>query len=238
MRLINPLLIIRILSTILFIETISYLFCLPVALIYNEPLYPFIYSTLITAIFSGILFFVSKKADFSKFGNRDGYLAVTISWIAFSLLGSLPYIISDSIPSVIDAIFESTSGFSTTGASILSDVESLPYSVLFWRSLTHWIGGLGIIVLVIIILPSLRISGYQLFSLESSLKEKIHPKTKSIGFRVLFIYLGLTFAEIIFLNLGDMTIFDSICHSFGTIATGGFSTKNSSLVFIPHTPSI
>jgi trk system potassium uptake protein TrkH len=135
-------------------------------------------------------------------------------------MGALPYLISGSIPSVIDAVFESTSGFSTTGASILSDVESLPYSILFWRSLTHWIGGLGIIVLVIIILPSLRISGYQLFSLESSLKEKIHPKTKSIGFRVLFIYLGLTFAEIIFLNLGDMTIFDSICHSFGTIEPG------------------
>ena len=231
MRLINPLLILRILSTILFIETISYLFCLPVALIYHESLNPFIYSSLITAILSVLLFFISKKADFTKFGNRDGYLAVTISWIAFSLLGALPYLISGSIPSVVDAIFESTSGFSTTGASILIDVESLPYSILFWRSLTHWIGGIGIIVLVIIILPSLKISGYQLFSLESSLKEKIHPKTKSIGFRVLFIYLGLTFAEIIFLNLGDMTIFDSICHSFGTIATGGFSTKNSSLMF-------
>ncbi len=106
----------------------------------------------------------------------------------------------------------------------------LPYSILFWRSLTHWFGGIGIIALVIVVLPSLRVTGYHLFILESSLKEKIHPKTKAIGFRVLFIYLGLTLAEIILLNLGDMNLFDSICHSFGTIATGGFSTKNDSLI--------
>ena len=139
--------------------------------------------------------------------------------------------ISRTIPSVVNALFESTSGFTTTGSSILTDVEILPYSILFWRSLTHWIGGIGIIVLVIIVLPSLRVTGYQLFSLESSLKEKIHPKTKAIGFRVLFIYLGLTLAEIMLLNIGDMNLFDSICHSFGTVATGGFSTKNNSLAY-------
>ncbi|MBK7627516.1 MAG: TrkH family potassium uptake protein [Bacteroidales bacterium] len=114
---------------------------------------------------------------------------------------------------------------------MLTNVEVLPYSILFWRSLTHWIGGIGIIVLVIIVLPSLRVSGYQLFSLESSMKEKIHPKTKAIGFRVLFIYLALTLAEIILLNAGEMNMFDSVCHSFGTVATGGFSTKNNSLMY-------
>jgi trk system potassium uptake protein TrkH len=113
----------------------------------------------------------------------------------------------------------------------LKDVEILPYSILFWRSLTHWIGGLGIIVLVVIVLPSLKVSGYQLFSLESSLKEKIHPKTKAIGFRIMIIYLTLTLMEIILLAIGDMDLFDSICHSFGTIATGGFSTKNMSLMY-------
>jgi trk system potassium uptake protein len=137
---------------------------------------------------------------------------------------------SHTIPSLIDAIFESTSGFSTTGSSIIKDVEILPYSILFWRSLTHWIGGLGIIVLVIVVLPSLKVSGYQLFSLESSLKEKIHPKTKAIGFRIMFIYITLTLMEVIMLNAGDMKLFDSICHSFGTIATGGFSTKNTGLM--------
>jgi len=231
MKLINPLLILRILSTILLIETISYFFCLPVVFIYKESPSPFLWSAAITILLSGVFYLVSRKADTKKFSNRDGYLAVTLSWVVFSLLGALPYLISGTIPSFIDAFFESTSGFSTTGSSILKDVEIMPYSILFWRSLTHWIGGIGIIVLVIIILPSLRVTGYQLFSLESSLKEKIHPKTKSIGFRILFIYLGLTLAEIALLNIGEMNLFDSICHSFGTIATGGFSTKNISLMY-------
>jgi trk system potassium uptake protein TrkH len=231
MKLINPLLILRILSTILLIETISFFFCLPVVFIYKESPDPFLWSAAITILISGVFYFVSRKADTKKFCNRDGYLAVTLSWVVFSILGALPYLISGAIPSFIDAFFESTSGFSTTGSSILKDVEILPYSILFWRSLTHWIGGIGIIVLVIIVLPSLRVTGYQLFSLESSLKEKIHPKTKSIGFRVLFIYLGLTLAQIILLNIGDMNLFDSICHSFGTVATGGFSTKNISMMY-------
>jgi len=234
MKLINPLLIVRILSTILLIETISYLFCLPVAFIYKESPYPFCWSAAITALLSAVFYLVSRNSDTDKFSNRDGYLAVTISWIVFSVLGTLPYLISGTIPSFVDAFFESTSGFSTTGSSILTDPEALPFSILFWRSLTHWIGGIGIIALLIIILPSLRVTGYQLFSLESSLKEKIHPKTKAIGFRVLFIYLGLTLAEILLLSLGDMNLFDSICHSFGTVATGGFSTKNSSLMFYSH----
>lgn len=231
MKLINPLLILRILSTILLIETISYLFCLPVAFIYKESPSPFFWSAAITILLSVIFYFVSRNADSDKFSNRDGYLAVTISWVVFSVLGVLPYMISGTIPSFIDAFFESTSGFSTTGSSILTDVEALPYSILFWRSLTHWVGGIGIIVLVIIVLPSLRVTGYQLFSLESSMKEKIHPKTKGIGFRVLFIYLGLTLAEIVLLNLGDMNLFDSICHTFGTVATGSFSTRNSNMMF-------
>jgi trk system potassium uptake protein TrkH len=231
MKLINPLLIIRILSTILLIETISFLFCVPVAFIYKESFVPFLGSAAITIVLAGLFYLISRNADRDKFTNRDGYLAVTIAWVMFSILGTLPYLISNTIPSFIDAFFESTSGFSTTGSSIITDVEVLPYSILFWRSLTHWVGGIGIIMLVIIILPSLRVTGYQLFSLESSMKEKIHPKSKAIGFRILFIYLGLTFAQIFLLSLGDMNLFDSICHSFGTIATGGFSTKNISLMY-------
>jgi trk system potassium uptake protein TrkH len=231
MKLINPLLIIRILSTILLIETVSYLFCLPVVFLYKESPYPFIWSAAITILVSAIFYFISKEADSGKFSNRDGFLAVTLSWVIFSLLGTLPYLISGTIPSFVDAFFESTSGFSTTGSSIIKNVEILPYSILFWRSLTHWIGGIGMIVILIIILPSIRATGYQLFSLESSIKEKIHPKTKAVVFRVLFIYLGLTLAEILLLNIGEMNLFDSVCHSFGTVATGGFSTKNNSLAY-------
>jgi trk system potassium uptake protein len=230
MKLINPLLILRILSRILLIETFAYLFCLPVVFIYKEPVSPFILSASVTLSLSGLCFLIARNGDSDKFSSRDGYLSVVLSWVVFSLFGTLPYLLSNSIPTFIDAFFESTSGFTTTGSSVIRDVEILPYSILFWRSLTHWFGGIGIIALVIVVLPSLRVTGYQLFSLESSMKEKIHPKTKAIGFRILFIYLGLTLAEIIFLSFGDMNLFDSICHSFGTVATGGFSTKNDSLM--------
>ncbi len=231
MKLINPLVILRILSSILIIESCFYLLCLPYAHFYKESPYPFIWSSLIAAGTSVILFYLSRKVVIEKITNREGFLAVATSWIIMSAFGTLPYLISGTIPSFIDAFFEASSGFSTTGSSILSDIESLPYSILFWRSLTHWIGGLGIIVLVIIILPSLRITGYQLLSLESSLKEKIHPRTKAVGYRLLFIYLTLTTSEIFLLWLGDMNLFDSICHSFATVATGGFSTKNNSVAY-------
>jgi trk system potassium uptake protein TrkH len=229
MRLINPLIILRILSNILIAETVSFLVCLPVVFIYREPVEPFLFSAAITVLLSLIFYFISAKAEMKNISTRDGYLAVTLSWILFSIMGALPYLISGTIPHFIDAFFESTSGFSTTGSSVLTNVEILPFSILFWRSLTHWIGGLAIIVLVIIILPSLRITGYQLFSVDSSLREKIHPRSSAIGFRVIVIYLGLTAAQIILLSLGDMNLFDNICHTFGTVATGGFSTKNNSL---------
>jgi trk system potassium uptake protein TrkH len=231
MRLIHPLIILRILSTILLIETISFLVCLPVAIIYKESLIPFFGSSVVTGFLFLLFRFLTRKVNTHEISNRDSFLTVTITWILFTFFGSLPYLISDTIPSFINAFFESASGFTTTGASILKDVEILPYSILFWRSFTHWIGGLGIIVLVILILPSLRVTGYQLFSLESSLKEKIHPKTKGVAFRIMFIYIGLTLLEVLLLVLGDMNLFDSICHSFGTLATGGFSTKNTSLMF-------
>ena len=230
MRLINFLVIIRILSTIILIEAISFLVCLPVALVYNESADPFLWSSLISALISVILFLISRKSAGEKINNREAFLAVSISWVVLTALGSLPFIISGSIPSFIDAFFESTSGFTTTGASILSDVEALPRSVLFWRSFSHWIGGLGIIVLVIIIIPTIGMTASQLLPLESSLKEKIHPKTKAVGLRLLYVYLGLTITEIIILYLGEMNLFDSICHTFGTVATGGFSTRNNSIM--------
>ncbi|MBN2764387.1 MAG: TrkH family potassium uptake protein, partial [Bacteroidales bacterium] len=143
MRIINPLIIIRISSTILLIETISFLFCIPVALIYKEPLTPFIWSVAATSVFYVLFRFLSRNAEIVNISNRDTYLIVTTGWIIISLFGSLPYILSNSIPSFINAFFESASGFTTTGSSILTEVESLPYSILFWRSLTHWIGGIG-----------------------------------------------------------------------------------------------
>ncbi len=236
MKLINPVSIVRILSSILLIEAASFLACIPVSVIYREPIMPFLVSSLVTGLLAGLMRLISRNYSKDNISNRDTFLIVTASWALISLLGSLPYLISGTISSPLNAIFESASGFSTTGASILTEVESLPFSILFWRSLTHWIGGIGIIVLVILVLPTLKITGYQLFSLESSVKEKIHPRTKGVVNRILLIYLGLTAAEILFLSLGDMNLFDSICHSFGTVATGGFSTRNTSIAgYSPYT---
>jgi len=229
MKLINPLVILRVLSTILFLEAVSFLICLPVAYIYRESPGPFLLSSLITILISVLFYTLSRNVVMGKITNREGFMSVSLSWIFFTALGTLPYILSGTIPSFVDAFFESSSGFTTTGASIISDVEILPYSILFWRSFTHWIGGLGIVVLVIIILPTLRITAHHLLSLESSLKEKTHPKTKAVGLRLLYIYLGLTFAEIALLLIGDLGLFDSICLTFGTVATGGFAIKNTSI---------
>ncbi|PLX13339.1 MAG: potassium transporter, partial [Marinilabiliales bacterium] len=206
------------------------LFSTTIAVIYKEPLYPFLISaSIIYAISFILLLFGKSHREYPKLVSKTAFLAVTISWVVISISGALPYYFSGHFNSFTDAIFESISGFTTTGASILTDIESLPKSILFWRSLTHWIGGIGIIVLVIVIMPSLKISNYNLFVLESSLQEKIIPRIKKEGYRLLAIYVLITLVEIVLLRFGSMNLFDSICHSFGTIATGGFSTKNDSI---------
>lgn len=230
MKLINPLVIIFILSTILLITAASFLLCVPVALFYDESPDPFLWSALIAAATSVLLYHFSKKASREKANIREGALSVSLAWIVLSAAGTLPYLLSGSITSFINAFFETVSGYTTTGASILPDIESLPYSILFWRSLTHWIGGLGIILFVIIIMPALGMTANQLLPLESSLKEKIHPKTKSVALRLLYVYIGLTLAQTLLLVAGEMNLFDSICHTFSTVATGGFSTKNASMI--------
>ena len=239
MKLIHPLIIIRIISMILIIGSFALLCGVPVAMIYDEPLSPFILSALFTGIPGILIRFLSRRANIKKTSARDGYISVTLAWLVLSILSALPYIISGAIPSFIDAFFEAASGVTTTGASILTNIEILPKSILLWRSMTHWIGGFGIILLVIVILPSLRITAHQLMSLESSLKEKILPKTKSIVIRLLFVYLCLTIAETFLLTLGEMDLFESVCHSFATVATGGFSTKNDSLAsFSEYTQNV
>ncbi len=206
------------------------LVCTAVAAMYSEELFPFTISAFIAFIAGIILFpFGNKDKQEIAITRKEAYITVTSAWLLISLTGTLPYILSGAIPSFTNAMFESVSGFTTTGSSILTDIESLPKSILFWRSMTHWIGGIGVIVLVIVVMPTLQIGGYHLFTLESSLQEKIRPKIKSVGLRLLYIYIGLTLAEIILLMIGKMNLYESICHSFGTVATGGFSPKNSSI---------
>jgi trk system potassium uptake protein TrkH len=220
----------RIVAKSLFILSVALLSNTAIAIIYDESILPFLYSFAITLLIGTIPFLFSHSIDSTQnMTKKDASFVVSISWILFSFLGSLPYIFSSSIPSYTNAFFESVSGFTTTGASILTDIEILPKSILFWRSLTHWIGGIGIIVLVIVIMPTLQMGSYNLFTFESSVQEKIQPKIKSVGLRLLAIYLLLTLAEIVLLMAGKMSLFESVCHSFGTVATGGFSPKNTSI---------
>jgi len=172
--------VVHLLVRILGISAVVLLSCIPVALIYHEAIEPFVKTMLLAAGAAAILYLSGGRSEIETFGRREAYLSVSLSWLIISLVGAMPYLWGGSIPSFVDAFFESVSGFTTTGSSILTDIEALPKSVLYWRSMTHWIGGLGIIVLVIVIMPSLKIGGYNLFTLESSFQEKIHPRIKQV----------------------------------------------------------
>src|SRR6056297_1141308 len=175
-------------------------------------------------------FYYNRTAN-KELGKREGFLIVSLVWVVFSLFGSLPFIISGGILSFTDAFFETISGFTTTGASILNDIESMPHGLLFWRSLTQWLGGMGIIVLSLSILPFLGIGGMQLFSAEvpGLTPDKLHPKVKETAKRLWAIYTIFTLLECVLLMLGGMGWFDAINHSFTTMATGGYSTKQASI---------
>jgi len=186
-----------------------------------------------TAIVGASLWFLARANPTAEISKRDGYLIVTLGWIASAVFGTLPFIIHGSIPGFTDALFETMSGFTTTGSTILKDVEALPHGLLFWRSMTHWLGGMGIIVLSLAILPLLGIGGMQLFQAEVSgpSKDKLHPRVTETAKRLWGIYILLTFSEVVLLLFGGMNLFDSLCHSFGSLATGGFSTKNASIAY-------
>jgi trk system potassium uptake protein len=158
---------------------------------------------------------------------RDGFLLVTLSWVFSALIGALPLYLSGAIPSLADAYFETMSGFTTTGASILTDIEALPKSMLFWRSLSHWLGGMGIVVLAVAVLPFLGIGAYQMVKAEAPgpTLDKIAPKMSHTAKILWRTYIFITAAETILLMIGKMSLFDALTHTFGTVATGGFSPK-------------
>ncbi len=189
-----------------------------------------LYSGLITLSSGSLIWFFTRKAP-RNIGKREGYIIVSLAWVVISLFGTLPYLISNSIPNFTNAFFETISGFTTTGASILTDIESVPKGILFWRSMTHWIGGMGIIVLSVAILPLLGIGGMQLFVAEMPgiTPDKLHPRITETAKRLWIIYVSLTLIETILLKLGGLDLFDALCHSFSTVSTGGFSTKNASV---------
>ncbi len=191
----------------------------------------------ITILGGIILWFFTRDADRQLLGKREGYLIVTLAYLFIVLFGSLPFLIyeyiggiKDGITSFTDSFFEIMSGITTTGATILTDIEALPYGLLFWRSLTQWLGGMGIIVLSLTLLPLLGIGGMQLFSAEvpGITKDKLHPRVKETAKRLWGIYLILTIAEVVLLLFGGLNLFEAITHAFTTLATGGFSPKNAS----------
>lgn len=207
--------------------------CVPFALYYRESLWPIAVAGGITILSGAILWAASRKNLVTELKKKDGYLVVTLGWLAMSLFGTLPYLTSGAIPNFTDAFFETISGFTTTGATILVNIEALPNNLLFWRSLTQWIGGMGIIVLAVAILPILGIGGMQLFVAEAPgiTPDKLKPRIKETAKRLWIIYLGLTILETILLLFGGMTFFDALNHSLTTMATGGFSTKNASVAY-------
>lgn len=227
----NLKLILKILGSLLIVESIFLLSAFFVSLYFRETVWiDFLYSAGIGSGLGLIGIFTGWKA-LPHIGKREGSVIVTLTWLLFSLVGMLPFLFSGSMQSVPDAFFETMSGFTTTGASILNNIEELPYSILYWRSMTHWIGGIGIIVISMALLPIFGFSGMQLFSAESTgpTKDKIHPKISETAKRLVAIYLVLTASEIVLLKIAGMGWFDAVCHSFGTIATGGFSTKQASI---------
>ncbi|MDD3095368.1 MAG: potassium transporter TrkG [Candidatus Neomarinimicrobiota bacterium] len=164
--------------------------------------------------------------------TREGFIIVSLGWLFAALFGSLPFLFSGVFgTNFVDCFFETMSGFTTTGATVLQNIEAAPRGLLFWRSLTHWLGGMGIILLAIIILPTLGLSSTQLFRAEvpGPAKEKVSPKIKNTALILWGIYLGLTIAETLLLMLGGLDLYTALCHTFGTLATGGFSTLNASI---------
>ncbi|AIY13270.1 TrkH family potassium uptake protein [Cellulophaga baltica] len=196
-------------------------------------------AAIVTMIIGTLSMFLTRghKKEVKK---KEGYIIVTGGWLVMSLSGVLPYLFSGAIPDFTNAFFETISGYTTTGASILDDIEALPEGILFWRSLTHWIGGMGIIVLAIAILPLLGIGGMQLFAAEAPgpSSDKLHPRITDTAKRLWLIYFGYTVAETILLKLAGMSFFDAINHSLATLSTGGFSTKNLSTAYWNDQPLI
>ena len=184
----------------------------------------------ISILAGALMHFYARDHD-KTVGKRDGFLIVSIGWVFLTLSGCLPYIISGTIPSFSGAVFETISGYTTTGASVLNDIEAVSPAILTWRSITHWIGGMGIIVLTVAILPILGIGGMQLFSAEAPgvTTDKLHPRITDTARRLWFIYVGLTIVESFLLKFAGMSWFDAINHSMATVSTGGFSTKNASI---------
>lgn len=228
----NTRMIARTVGLVIRIEAVLLLLPAVVGLLYGE--HETLYFLLTAALALGLsLLLTWKKPVNTVFYARDGLLIVAFSWIAMSVLGALPFYLSGEIPSFVDSFFETVSGFTTTGSSILTDVESLSRGMLFWRSFTHWIGGMGILVFALAVLPAAKGEGRAMHIMRAEMPgpsiDKLVPKMRSTALILYAVYLVMTIIEIVLLLLGGMDLFDSVVNSFGTAGTGGFSVRAESI---------
>jgi len=227
----NHKLVIKIFGLLLILIGISMLPAILFGIYYREfDTYSLLYSLIICVSMGGIMFFLYYKEN-SKLYALDAFFIVGFGWIIIGAFGALPYILSGVLPNFFDAFFETISGFTTTGASVLTDIESVSKSILFWRSFTHWLGGMGIIVLFVALFPFLGVGGKNLINFESPgpIKSGLKPRVVDTARYLWYIYFGLTIIETILLMFGGMNFYNASCHTFGTMATGGFSTLNKSI---------
>lgn len=250
MKNINYKTILNLIGMLMLINALFMFLCIPISYFYEDNLViPFSLSCLITAVL-GATAYLSTKNTPKRLSRRDGYLIVSTGWVFLILSGSMPYLLSipylnpevfiDNEFSFSNIIFETVAGFTTTGSTIFNDVEVLPEGLLFWRSLTQWIGGMGIIVLTIAILPLLGIGGMQLFVVEAPVvsADKTHPRITDTAKRLWVVYVILTLAQFVLLSVAGMDIFDAVNHALTTLSSGGFSTKNDSTSYWNSMPII
>lgn len=221
----------RILGKLFSIEALLMIPSLIVALVYKDQrdILSFVITMLILLALGTVMSLV--KSEDKRLHAKEGMMVVTLGWIMVSFFGCLPFVFSGSIPSVTDAFFESVSGFTTTGATILDDVEILPKGIMFWRSFTNWVGGMGILVFTLSLLPAMGVSGLQIYKAETSgpVTDKLMPRMRDTARTLYLTYGVITLVVFLLLLLGGMTVYDSFIHTFGTVGTGGFSTKQASV---------
>jgi trk system potassium uptake protein TrkH len=225
--------VIHILGLLLMFLAVAMLLPIPFSLYYGDADWIALAITAAVTLFCGFAGYAATRFRSGDMRPKEGFAIVTFGWFFFSLFGALPFVLHGAIPSITDAFFETMSGFTTTGATILEDINVLPHGLLFWRSLTHWIGGMGIILLSLAILPFLGVGGMQLFKAEvpGPVADRLTPRITETAKILWGVYVAFTLVEALLLLWGGMTPFEALCHSFGTLATGGYSTKNASIGF-------
>jgi trk system potassium uptake protein TrkH len=223
--------IFRITGALIFFLGVTMIFPLLFSLYYQDgDLWALGVSMAITMGTGALLFLIFRRTD-QEISHREGFVIVVLGWASAAFFGSLPYMLAGVLPTFVEAYFEATSGFTTTGATVLAAIEGAPRGILFWRSLTHWLGGMGIIVLSIAILPFLGVGGMQLFKAEvpGPVADKLKPRVAETAKILWKVYILISGAETLLLMAGGMNLYEALCHTFGTMATGGFSTRNISI---------